>query len=300
MANIKDLSEVHAPISSNITQLPSTKEGYNKYKLTEEQLKFFHENGYVNHIPVLTSEQVDLLIEDLNEIMKVDHPGSHLWHEFHANESGDPNNVLFHSLGAWRISQTFHDLIWHPAINVPSSQLLGEAPQKVRFWHDQLFCKPAHSGGCVAWHQDYSYWTRTKPLAHLTIHIALDDQTEENGCLFMVPGSHKWPLIPITSLHFTDMDSIQTVLTEEQKKQFKPVPMLLKKGEASFHHALTVHGSYGNKSAGPRRATVVNVFKDGVVSNTNEELLKGTGIIPSGEVMTGQFFPFLFDPAVAF
>jgi ectoine hydroxylase-related dioxygenase (phytanoyl-CoA dioxygenase family) len=36
-------------------------------------------------------------------------------------------------------------------------------------------------------------------MAHLTVHIALDDQTEENGCLQYVPGSHKWPLLPITS-----------------------------------------------------------------------------------------------------
>ena len=55
-----------------------------------------------------------------------------------------------------------------------ASQLLGGA---VRFWHDQLFCKPAKHGGVVAWHQDYSYWTRTKPMAHLTCWIGLDDST---------------------------------------------------------------------------------------------------------------------------
>ena len=50
--------------------------------------------------------------------------------------------------------------------------MLGGA---VRFWHDQLFCKPARHGGVVAWHQDYSYWTRTVPMNHLTCWIALDD-----------------------------------------------------------------------------------------------------------------------------
>src|SRR5256885_674880 len=80
--------------------------------------------------------------------------------------------VLFHALGAWRITPGFHDLLWNPAFTVPASQLLGGA---VRFWHDQLFCKPAHHGGVVAWHQDYSYWTRTQPLAHLTCWIGLDD-----------------------------------------------------------------------------------------------------------------------------
>jgi len=298
-STVKDLSQVHEPLGTNITQLPTTKEGWNKYKLTSEQVKFFHQYGYLNHIPVITPEQADLLLQDLSELFKTDHPGFHLWHEFHSNESGDPNNVLFHSLGAWRISQTFHDLIWHPAITVPASQLLADQPTKVRFWHDQLFCKPAKSGGCVAWHQDYSYWTRTKPMAHLTIHVALDDQTEANGCLFYVPGSNKWQLLPVTSRHFTDMNSIQTVLNEEQKKQFKPIPLLLKKGEASIHHALTVHGSYGNKSEGPRRATVVNVIADGVVADTDGEILLGVPV-KQGEKMEGQFFPPLFDPAKAF
>jgi ectoine hydroxylase-related dioxygenase (phytanoyl-CoA dioxygenase family) len=86
---------------------------------------------------------------------------------------------------------------------------------------------------------DFSYWTRTHPMSHYTIHIALDDQTLENGCLHYIPGSHKWPLLPITSRHFGDMESIFEILNEEQKKKFKPTPMLLKKGEVAIHHSLT-------------------------------------------------------------
>lgn len=86
-----------------------------------------------------------------------------------------------------------------------------------------------------------------------------------------------------------------TVLTEEEKKEFKPIPSLLKKGEASFHTAMAVHGSYGNKSASPRRAAVLNYFADGTISNTDEDILKGIKI-PKGEKMDGQFFPLVFDP----
>ena len=103
----------------------------------------------------------------------------------------------------------------------------------------------------MAWHQDYSYWTRTEPLAHLTCWMALDESTTENGCLYYVPGSHRWNLLPVTGLT-GDMDEIRTVLTDEQKQQFHPVPVQLKPGECSFHHALTVHGSYENRS--PRSA----------------------------------------------
>ncbi len=148
----------------------------------------------------------------------------------------------------------------------------------------------------VAWHQDYSYWTRTRPMAHLTCWIGLDDATRDNGCLQYIPGSHRWQLLPVTGLA-GDMDAIQTVLSDEQKAQFKPVAIELKKGECSFHHPLMVHGSYENSTDGPRRATVINVFRDGVLSESNDELLHGVPRIFKGEKMQGQFFPLLFDPA---
>jgi ectoine hydroxylase-related dioxygenase (phytanoyl-CoA dioxygenase family) len=173
-----------------------------------------------------------------------------------------------------------------------ASQLLGGA---VRFWHDQLFCKPAQHGGGVAWHQDYSYWTRTLPMAHLMCWIGLDDATRDNGCLHYVSGSHRWELLPITGLA-ADMEAIQGVLTPEQRVQFKPVAIELKKGEAAFHHPLMVHGSYENRTDRPRRATVLNVFRDGVISNTNTPLLKGVPVIDKGQKVEGQFFPLLFDP----
>jgi ectoine hydroxylase-related dioxygenase (phytanoyl-CoA dioxygenase family) len=110
-----------------------------------------------------------------------------------------------------------------------------------------------------------------------------------------VPGSHLWPDLPITGLT-GEMDAIQTVLTEEQKELFKPVAIELRKGECSFHHARLIHGSYANTTDRPRRATVINVFLDGVMSNSDEPPLDGVPAIPKGEKMDGQFFPLLFDP----
>jgi len=298
--SVNDLSNQHTPISKEFhVPSPQTKEEFDKFKLTQEQMEYFHSYGYLIGVPVLDEAQVEILVKELQSFTDNDNPhkGMGLFHEFHANESGDPNNVLLHCLGHWRITPGFHDLIFHPAISVPASQLLDN--KAIRFWHDQLFAKPPHYGGCVAWHQDYSYWTRTVPMAHLTIHIALDDQVVENGCLHYIPGSHKWtdrPL-PITDRHFGDMDSIMTVLTEEQKQNFKPKPMLLKKGQACFHHALTVHGSFANRSDRPRRAAVVNVFADGVTSDCNTSLLDGVPVFPKGEKLIGKFFPLLYDPA---
>ena len=282
---MKDLANYH-------NQLNALFEGGDpeQYRLTEKQIAFFHDNGYLAGIRILTDEQIAALRSELEEFIKPDHEGRELWYEYHTNESGDPKNVLFHALGAWRIGTAFHDVLWNPAFTVPASQLLDGA---VRFWHDQLFCKPAHHGGVVAWHQDYSYWTRTKPMQHLTCWIGLDDATAENGCLQYIPGSHRWDLLPITGLA-NDMNAIMEVLTPEQKARFKPVAVELKAGEATFHHPLMVHGSYENRTDRQRRALVINVFRDGVRSAKNEPLLTGVPAIPEGEPINGKFFPLLF------
>jgi len=291
-SSLKDLADIHNPISNIFTSiLDMTDIDLMKFKLTEQQLQFFQDNGYVTNIPCLSEKQVDILLKELDPILQGESSIKELFHWYHSNENPDPNEILFHALGAWRVSPAFHDILWHAPILVASKQILEGS---VRFWHDQLFCKPGKNGSVVAWHQDYSYWTRTLPMAHLTVHIALDEQKLENGCLHYIPGSHKWPLLPITSRHFNDMDSIQSILTQEQKSQFKPTPMLLKKGEMCFHHPLTVHGSYGNKSDGPRRATVLNFFKDGTLSDTDEPLLTKIPIIPKGQKLHGKFFPLLY------
>src|SRR5262245_2148369 len=226
---VQDFSRESLPIGSFLS-LPRTPAEWRKHRLTDDLVAFYQEYGYLSGIRILTEEQIAKLRFELQGLFDPTHLGSNLFHEYHTNESPDPARVLFHALGAWRITPGFHDLLWHPAFTVPASQLLGGA---VRFWHDQLFCKPAKHGGVVAWHQDYSYWTRTRPMAHLTCWIGLDDSTRENGCLHYVPGSHRWELLPITGLA-VDMDAIRTVLPPHLAERFRPVPIELKKGEASF------------------------------------------------------------------
>lgn len=285
-----DLAEKHGLIS-DLFRWPASADEWDKYRLSDEQVAFFGENGYLAGIPLINESQIEALRSELDQITDPAHPGHHLFYEFHSNESTDPAKVLFHALGAWRVTAGFHDILWNPAFIMAASQLLGGP---VRFWHDQLFCKPARHGGVVAWHQDYSYWTRTIPMAHLTCWVGLDDADTENGCLYYVPGSHRWGLLDKPDLA-GDMDGLNQYLTEEQKKEFMPVPVPLKKGYGTFHHPLMVHGSYGNKTGRQRRAFVINVFKDGVASNASEPLLTGAEMIPKGKKMEGKFFPLLYD-----
>ncbi|XP_033758538.1 probable alpha-ketoglutarate-dependent hypophosphite dioxygenase [Pecten maximus] len=298
---VPDWSTVHESTGKLFPPIKDKSE-WSKFQFSNDQVKQFWEDGFLLNVPLLSEEDCDMILKDYNYFTgENQHDGMDMLYEYHSNQSGDTNNVLMHCLGHWRMTELFHDLAFLPQVVVPGSQLLAEnKTMPIRFWHDQLFAKPAKHGGVVAWHQDYSYWTRTGPMMHLTVHIALDDQTEENGGLYYVPGSHRWTRngnpLPVTDFNFADMESIQTILTEEEKQQFKPVCGKLRKGHASFHHALAVHGSYGNRSDGPRRAAVLNYFADGVKSTTNEDLLKNIKI-PEGEKMGGQFFPLVFDPA---
>ena len=291
----RDLSLHDAPLG-NLFPNMSAEEAWERYRLSDEQLAFFEENGYLSNVKLLEPEQVAQLREELAAIADPDHPGNPLFYEFHSNESGDPNGVLFHSLGHWRITPGFHDVLWNPRFVVAASQLLGN--KAVRFWHDQLFCKPAHHGGVVAWHQDYSYWTRTGPIQHLTCWTGLDDATEENGCLQYIPGSHRWNLLNKTALA-GDMEGLYEHLDTEQRRAFaNKVAIEMKAGYGTFHHPLLVHGSYANRSPRSRRAFVLNVFADGTRSNVNEQLLQGVPAVAEGAKMEGQFFPLLYTPPV--
>ena len=286
----KDLAKKHGPIT-DLFPSPTSEEEWNKLQLSNEQLNFYKENGYVSNVKLFNDEQINILRESLAEVSDPKHPGHNLFHEFHSNQSIDPSTVLLHALGAWRISPALHDILWNPAFLMPASQLLGG---DVRFWHDQIFSKPAKHGGVVAWHQDYSYWTRTIPMNHLTCWTGLDDADQENGCLWYVPGSHKWSLLDMPELA-GDMNGIFEFLSAEQKEQFKPVPIELKKGHCTFHHPLMIHGSYENKSDRPRRGIVTNVFEDGTISDTDIPLLERTPTVGKGQKITGDFFPLLFD-----
>lgn len=210
----------------------------------------------------------------------------------------------------------------------------------------QAFVKPGGDGAVVQWHQDYSCapgssikppsarrltstpsradWDRTGPMAHLTVHIALDDQTLENGALHWVPGSHRWtrnggPLPQAAAVarekmerakasggegvagasFTTDMDALYNeVLNDEERAQWSrrgPETMLLKAGHCAFHHALTVHGSWGNRSAAPRRSLVLNFFAHGTRSHMEGCLMQGLPPVAKDEALGGKFHPVVFD-----
>ncbi|MBI4558257.1 MAG: phytanoyl-CoA dioxygenase family protein [Candidatus Hydrogenedentes bacterium] len=266
------------------------------FSLTEAQVAEYRARGFIKGPRVLDDHQIAVLAEALERVRTGDHPRLNELYEIDEAYTRAPGENVFHFLGAWMIEEAFHDVLFHPAVAVPVSQLLGCS--KVRFWHDQVFYKPARHPGVVAWHQDYAYWTRSVPARHLTVWIGLDDSTRENGCVHFVPGSHRWNLLPKGAL-LEDMEAIKQRLTREQVAYFMPEPMILRAGECSFHHCMTLHGSYGNTSDRPRRAVVINyMHPDSRSADGTNPLLLHTPIIPEGEIIQGENYPIVYDSSL--
>ena len=255
-------------------------------ELSADQLQHYREHGYVHGIDLLSDEQVAALRDALARMTEADYP-----HAEHLSGTRGGQTPVVHFQGAWLVEPVYHDLVFNPRVARPAARLL-DAPQ-VRFLHDQVFYKPARHGGVVAWHQDYSYWTRTTPPGHLTCFIALDDTDLDNGCLHMIPGSHKWELLKQSTLigDESDMDAIKDQLTPEQLEAFAPAPIELKAGQGSFHDCMTVHGSYPNRSDRPRRGIVLNYMKPDTKSATDRPIMRGAAVVPPGKIIEGDYFP---------
>src|ERR1700730_4670748 len=105
-----DLSTVQGLVN-DLFSWPQSREEWDQYQLTDEQVKFFHANGYLSGIKMLDERQIRILQNELTQLSDVQHPGHHLFYEFHSNESDNPDQILFHALGAWRITPGFHDVL---------------------------------------------------------------------------------------------------------------------------------------------------------------------------------------------
>ena len=263
-----------------------------RWDLSERDVETFHERGFLTRLPLLTHDQVIELRERLERIGEhIDELRPRLY-EIEAAWAERPDEVVLHFLGGWLVDGWLRALVFHPGVTVPLARLLGT--DRLRFWHDQVFWKPAHHRGVVPWHQDYSYWTRTSPAAHITMFVALDAMGPENGGLHYVPGSHRWPTLPAVAFG-GDMDQLAAHLDEAQRAAFAPVPVELAAGEAAIHHSHTVHGSFGNTSDGPRRALVLNYMGPETRTTAAGPLLAGTPAFAADARVQGRHFPLALD-----
>jgi phytanoyl-CoA hydroxylase len=112
-------------------------------------------------------------------------------------------------------------------------------------------CKPPYDGHPVLWHQDAAFWN-LEPMQALTIWVAVDEATTENGCLRMIPGTHKLPIY--TPEQRTDTPNMLASSTGEDVvaewiERAGIVDVELQPGDVEIHHPNILHCSEPNRSA---------------------------------------------------
>lgn len=143
----------------------------------------------------------------------------------------------------------FLHLARDPEIGEMIAQLIGE---DVILWGCQAFCKPAGDGMEVPWHQDGHYWP-IRPLATCTLWLALDDSTVENGCLRVIPGSHRGARLHPHLKEERDDVTLNQRVAAEDFDEAAAHDVELAAGQMSLHDIYMIHGSNPNRSA-KRRA----------------------------------------------
>jgi hypothetical protein len=136
-----------------------------------------------------------------------------------------------------------YELVKHPAIVGPVSDLLGE---NVVAWGSHFFCKMPHDGKQVDWHQDSTYWPLS-PTKTVTVWLAIDDADPENANMRFIPRSHTHGLIDYEE-STNASDVLKMVVENPEQYGDAPVDVALKAGQFSMHSDQLLHGSEANNS----------------------------------------------------
>ncbi len=199
--------------------------------LSEDQLAEYNEEGFLKYGPLLNDGE----IEELKEI------GERLYDNATLDlATGEGTYMLVTPVFTKepRYGEMLHH---HPVLLDIFESILGP---DIRLVEDQYFYKPARHGAPLAYHNDNIYYGFEDPTI-VTAWIALDEATPENGCLKMLPGSHR--------SEFEHKPIEGTIIVEAQFEHSELVTVTAKAGELVLFDGLTIHGSGPNTTDKPRR-----------------------------------------------
>ncbi len=213
--------------------------------LSPEEIAFYHKNGYLTVANVLSAYELAALRRVTDEFVERSRAISQNDEIFDLEPNHTTqrprlrrikNPILHH--------EVYDQTLRHQAILDIVEQLIGAG---LRSNGNKLNMKEPDHGSAVEWHQDWAFYPHTNDDL-LAVGVAIDDMTEENGCMLMVPGSHKTELVS----HHENGVFVGAV----SDPAFKPrevAKCLVKAGGITIHHARTLHASTPNHSTKPRR-----------------------------------------------
>ncbi|MGI9522947.1 MAG: phytanoyl-CoA dioxygenase family protein [Hyphomicrobiaceae bacterium] len=211
--------------------------------LTREERRCYDEQGFVIPSFRLSDERIDYLRTVLDKLI-ADNPdvrpeklvSAHIDGQ---NDEGVRGNAAFLELAK---DADLLDMV---------EDAIGS---NIILWGCHVFCKPGGDGLETPWHQDGHYWP-IRPLATCTVWVALDHSTRENGCLRVIPRSHRGRRL-FTHLMENREDLVLTQRTAEGAfDEDSAVDLELEPGQMSMHDVYLVHGAAANVSP-KRRAGV--------------------------------------------
>jgi phytanoyl-CoA hydroxylase len=176
------------------------------------------------------------------------------------------DNVFDQLINLWQDNDKMQQIMLDERLGKMAAQLSGA--DGIRIWHDQALIKKPWANP-TSWHLDTPYWSFTDRRA-LSIWVALDDATYENGCLFFIPGSHLKTTFDNPGIG-KNMGAVFTTYPEFKKSQ--SVAAVMKAGSCSFHNGLTIHGAHANMTPGFRRAMTCAYMPDGNTYNGTQNIL---------------------------
>lgn len=242
-----------------------------KNNLSPEQIAQYQHDGFLIIEDFLNNEELNHWRAALDEAV-AKRKGNKLPDRASVYGKGDDadkeyyDKVFEQLINLWQDNDTMHDIMVDERLGKMAAELSGS--DGIRIWHDQALIKKPWANP-TSWHLDTPYWSFSDRRA-LSIWVALDDATLENGCLFFIPGSHKKTSFENPGIG-KNMGAIFDFYPEF--KNTRSVPAVMKAGSCSFHCGLTIHGAHANMTPGYRRAMTCAYMPDGNVFNGIQNIL---------------------------
>lgn len=219
------------------------------------EANFYHENGYLVMPGLFSAAEIEELKAETTHIFRGERgPANGL---LDVTPQMSDAEVLRRYLAIHfphKLSPLIERSLSHPGIIEVLTQIIGP---NVKCMQSMLFVKGPGKPG-QSWHQD-EYYIPTRDRSLAAAWIAIDDATVENGCLWIIPGSHQGGVILRRILgrnpEFAEADTLDISGYGEGA-----VPVEVKSGSVVFFHGYVLHSSRRNKTTDCFRMALVNHY----------------------------------------
>lgn len=261
--------------------------------LTQQQINFYQEHGYL-HIPqVFTPEETDTLSDELDRLVQdwafTNEGWTGPWRQAYMDPETEKKSKLTYMHDLQFYSAVWMQAVVHHRLVEAVSDVLGP---DVELHHSTLHIKPPQSGHPFPMHQDNPFYIHANE-QYVDVLVHLDDTFHENGEIRFLSGSHKLgPLEHITQM--PDGKPCSPHLPFEQYPLENTTPVPAKRGDVVFFNIYTIHGSYINTTKQPRRLVRVgyrdphNTQSEGYAVGRPGLMVKGYRIRKEGQQLFGE------------